>query len=308
MLIRKPSVLLKCSMCNVSVSSVRKINKQSSGEYCLQLVRKTDFEHYLTNLFLPDSLRRHAFAIRAFSAEISGVRDIVSDRTIGQMRMQFWKDTVESIYNDKVPQHPVAIELHAMISQHPNVSKLLLNRIIESREQFLADRPFNSLEEVDAYGKGAFSSVYLLLLEIMNNDCGHLKHAAAALGKCEGLITLLRGTPYNASQRRVYLPTNMLMERNLSSQNVIRDGHENEDLREVFEIIAHRAEEHLNSARLRKKYIKRDGAKVLLPALVADSYLDALSKVKCNVFDPKLTVRNSMLPLHLWIYRFRGKY
>ena len=28
---------------------------------------------------------------RAFSAEIAGVRDSVSDTTIGHMRMQFWK-------------------------------------------------------------------------------------------------------------------------------------------------------------------------------------------------------------------------
>ncbi len=28
---------------------------------------------------------------RAFSAEIAGVRDNISDRTIGQMRMLFWK-------------------------------------------------------------------------------------------------------------------------------------------------------------------------------------------------------------------------
>ena len=47
-----------------------------------------------------------------------------------------------------------------------------------------------------------------------------LKEFSFVLGKCEGLITLLRGTPYNASKRRVYLPTNLLMERNLSSQNV----------------------------------------------------------------------------------------
>ena len=50
------------------------------------------------------------------------------------------------------------------------------------REQFLSDRPFNSLEEVELYGEKAFSSVYLILLEIMKNDSGHLKHAATALG------------------------------------------------------------------------------------------------------------------------------
>jgi len=283
------------------------INKQSSGEYCIQLVKKTDYEHFLTNLFLPDSLRSSAFAIRAFSAEIAGVRDNVSDTTIGHMRMQFWKDSVDSIYEEKIPQHPVAIELHSMINKHP-VSKLLLHRIIEAREQFLSDRPFNSLEEVELYGEKAFSSVYLILLEIMKNDSGHLKHAATALGKSEGLITLLRGTPHNASKRRVYIPSQLLMERNLSSQNVIREGHENKELREIYEIIAHRAQEHLNSSRLRQKLINKDGVRVLLPAISADCYLESLSKVECNVFDSKLTVRNSMLPFYLWLSKFRGKY
>ena len=30
----------------------------------MQLVKKTDYEHFLTNLFLPDNVRKHAFAIR----------------------------------------------------------------------------------------------------------------------------------------------------------------------------------------------------------------------------------------------------
>jgi len=299
--------ILRSATYNINVVSFRNINKQSSGEYCMQLVKKTDYEHFLTNLFLPDNMRKHAFAIRAFSAEIAGVRDNISDRTIGQMRMQFWKDAIENIYEEKPPQHPVALELYSMINKHP-VSKLLLLRIIESREQFLSDRPFASVEEVESYGEKAFSSVYLILLEIMKNDNGHIKHAATALGKCEGLITLLRGTPFNANKRRVYLPTNLLMERNLSSQNVIRDGHENAELREVFEIIAHRAEEHLNSCRLRNKYIEKKQRKVLLPAVLADCYLESLSKAECNVFDPKLTVRNSMLPFYLWLTNFRGKY
>ncbi len=38
------------------------------------------------------------------------------------------------------------------------------------------------MEEVESYGEKAFSSVYLILLEIMKNDNGHIKHAATALG------------------------------------------------------------------------------------------------------------------------------
>jgi hypothetical protein len=42
-----------------------KVNKtQNPTEYCVEAVRKTDYEHYLTNLLLPQKLRTHAFAIR----------------------------------------------------------------------------------------------------------------------------------------------------------------------------------------------------------------------------------------------------
>ena len=44
-----------------------------------QLVKRTDHEHFLTNLLLPDRIRTDAFATRALSAEVSGVRESVSD-------------------------------------------------------------------------------------------------------------------------------------------------------------------------------------------------------------------------------------
>ncbi len=43
---------------------------QSSGEYCMQLVKKTDYEHFLTNLFLPDNMRKEAFAIRKHAGSL----------------------------------------------------------------------------------------------------------------------------------------------------------------------------------------------------------------------------------------------
>lgn len=40
------------------------------------------------------------------------------------------------------------------------------------------------------------------------------------VGRVEGLLTLLRAVPYNVSKRRVYLPTDLLMERDLSAEEV----------------------------------------------------------------------------------------
>ena len=44
------------------------------------------------------------------------------------------------------------------------------------------------------------------------------------LGKTEGIITILRGVPHNASRlRKVYLPVSVLTEHQVSSESLIRN-------------------------------------------------------------------------------------
>jgi len=273
-------------------------SRVNPGDHCMELVRRTDHEHYLTNLLLPSTIRTHSFAIRSLSSEVSGVRDSVSDRTLGLVRMQFWRDTIEQLYAGHIPQHPVAVQLHRMIEKH-NPSKQLFLNLIQAREHFLSDKPFDSVGDVEQYGEDAWGSVYLLLLELLGNTSGHAKHAATQLGKCEGLITVLRGLPYNAAKRRCYLPTDLLLEQDLSSEKVVRQGEEDQAVRDVVEIIASRAEQHLESCRFRMKYLEKDHKLLLLPAVAVDAYLDKLSKAKCNVWDKTLHSRNSQLPMAL---------
>ncbi len=45
------------------------------------------------------------------------------------------------------------------------------------------------------------------------------------LGKLEGLVTLLRAVPYNASLRRVYLPQDIMMEQGVSTEQVVASLH-----------------------------------------------------------------------------------
>ena len=73
-----------------------------------------------------------------------------------------------------------------MIKQH-NPSKELFHRLIQSRDQFLSDKPFDSLDHVEQYGEDAWGSVYLLLLEVLGNTSGHAKHACAFFSSCKAI-------------------------------------------------------------------------------------------------------------------------
>lgn len=94
-----------------SVAVASGLDASGSEQYCLELLRKRDYEGYLCSLLLPAESRSSALALRAFNVELAQVKDSVSEKAIGLMRMQFWKKTVEDIYLDNPPHQPVAIEL-----------------------------------------------------------------------------------------------------------------------------------------------------------------------------------------------------
>lgn len=76
------------------------------------LFRKHDYENYLCTLLLHKDIRRTGFAVRAFNIEVATIQDQVSDFKIGGMRFKFWETSLAEIYNDKIPKHPVLIELY----------------------------------------------------------------------------------------------------------------------------------------------------------------------------------------------------
>lgn len=63
---------------------------------------------------LHKSIRRTGFAVRAFNIEIATVQDQVNDKKIGEMRFKFWETSLLEVYKDKIPKHPVLIELYVV--------------------------------------------------------------------------------------------------------------------------------------------------------------------------------------------------
>lgn len=64
---------------------------------------------------MPGNIKSKAIGLRAFNIELARVQDNVSDPLIGEMRLQFWSDTVDSLYKGTIPEHPVAIQLYKVI-------------------------------------------------------------------------------------------------------------------------------------------------------------------------------------------------
>ncbi|XP_053093450.1 NADH dehydrogenase (ubiquinone) complex I, assembly factor 6 isoform X2 [Pangasianodon hypophthalmus] len=202
-----------CSQTRTEVMCLRAAAHSASQhdeKYCIDVVRLRDYEGFVSSLLLPVAARRSSLALRAFNVELAQVKDSVSQKNLGLMRMHFWKSAVEDIYRDEPPVQPVSAELWRAVRKHKLTRRWLL-RIIDEREKDMEDRAYRNLQELEAYAENTQSSLLYLLLETLGVKDVHADHAASHIGKAQGIVTCLRATPYHSQKRRVYLPMDICM-------------------------------------------------------------------------------------------------
>lgn len=182
-------MILRC--CTRSLSTVAS-NKKPVDDYtyCINSVRTSDYENFIcTTLIRPTNIQRSAISIRALNVELASIRDQVSKTQIGQMRLQFWRDTIETFYSSTNNQnttkrinHPVARELELTI-KYNQLSKLWFQRLIKSRETTLTDTPFADIEALENYLEQSITPTYFLLLELVKQRTLNADHIVSHLGK-----------------------------------------------------------------------------------------------------------------------------
>uniref|UniRef100_A0A7N5KAX6 NADH dehydrogenase (ubiquinone) complex I, assembly factor 6 n=1 Tax=Ailuropoda melanoleuca TaxID=9646 RepID=A0A7N5KAX6_AILME len=270
-----------------SVAAASGSSAWSTDRYCLELLRKRDYEGYLCSLLLPAESRSSAFALRAFNVELAQVKDSVSEKTIGLMRMKFWKKTVDDIYCDNPPQQPVALELW--------------------KEKNLDDKAYRNIQELENYAENTQSSLLYLTLEILGVKDLRADHAASHIGKAQGIVTCLRATPYHGSRRRVFLPMDICMLHGVSQEDFLRKN-QDKNVRDVIYDIASQAHLHLKHARSFHKSVPVKAFPAFLQTVALEDYLKKIQQVDFDIFHPSLQQKNTLLPLSLYIQSWRKRY
>ncbi|XP_044933887.1 NADH dehydrogenase (ubiquinone) complex I, assembly factor 6 isoform X2 [Mustela putorius furo] len=270
-----------------SVAAASGAGALGSDRYCMELLRKRDYEGYLCSLLLPAESRSSAFALRAFNVELAQVKDSVSEKTIGLMRMEFWKKTVDDIYRDNPPQQPVALELW--------------------KEKNLDDKAYRNIQELENYAENTQSALLYLTLEILGVKDIHADHAASHIGKAQGIVTCLRATPYHGSRRRVFLPMDICMLHGVSQEDFLRKN-QDKNVRDVIYDIASQAHLHLKHARSFHKSVPVKAFPAFLQTVALEDYLKKIQRVDFDIFHPSLQQKNTLLPLSLYIQSWRNRY
>ena len=137
------------------------VDGQNKENYCADLVRKLDHDRYLSTLFAPAPKRHHLLSLYAFNIEIARIREIVSEPALGEMRLQWWRDTIAALYEGNPGDHPVSQGLADAIKAG-DLPQSAFQNLIDARVFDLYDDPMPTLNDLEGY-LGETSSVLIIL-------------------------------------------------------------------------------------------------------------------------------------------------
>lgn len=252
-----------------------------SQKYCLQQVRLYDQDRYLAALFAPDALRPALMALYAFNIEIAKLRETVSEPILGQMRLQWWRDTIDALYRGRGIDHEVVRELAVAIDRH-ELPRAPFDAMIDAREADLLDRPIETMSDLDEYVEATSSTLMGLALGVLVGPEEAVAHRA---GLGWGLTGTLRGVAFLARRGRLNLPRDRLRNAGVAVEDVLA-RRSSPGLAGIVREIAEKARGHIDATRHTASPVA--GRAALLPLVLAESHLARLARADHDVFAPRL--------------------
>ncbi|KAH7921918.1 hypothetical protein BV22DRAFT_1018419 [Leucogyrophana mollusca] len=277
------------------------------AEYCRDYVRKHDYEGFLTSQFYPRHLQGGYFAIKAFYIELATIQESVSNTTLGHMRMQFWRDAIKDISDNRPPRHPIALALYET-SQRGQLQPYHFKRIIDARDSELSAPAHLTVDSLTSHAEATASTLLYLLLSLLSLPSSVLSHAASHVGVAQSFSTLIRALPFHASKGRMVIPAEITAKHGVNQQRIFTERDSSKALEDAVFEFATVANDHLITARDMFKEtgnrVPQEAMPVFSAAIPVASFLQRLEVVNFNVFHPSLQGRDWKLPWQVW----RGYY
>jgi phytoene synthase len=271
--------------------------------------RAFELDRYLTALLAPRRIRADLVALAAFAGEIARVPAFVSEPMMGEIRLQWWRDTVTGIEGAAVlTGHPIADALAEAVRRHALPVRLLVSAI-DAQSDRLAEVPFASAAALSANIDRTDGALFELAWRIhasgdapsadrrTETDPGTSMLAAAA--RAYGLARTLIEMPAALAGRRVLLPRDRLAAYGLTPRD-LHEPHARGALAALTTEIARDARAALDQVSAAFSTLPRPERMAILPVALVRPYL----RVSELSGDAPLSVRD-ILPIsritRLWL-------
>ena len=161
--------------------------------HCSAFVRERDRDHYLAGLFAPPEKRCHLNALHAFAADLAAIKSKASEPLLGQVRLQWWRDSLNEMIAGTTIGMPIANALARAIAAC-ELPAPPFEAMIEAREAELDGDHLASLAGFEDHLSATDGAVIELGVQVLTGD-GNGQAVARPAGIALGLTRTLARLP-----------------------------------------------------------------------------------------------------------------
>ena len=257
------------------------------------LVRRHDHDRFQTALFAPSGRREALFALYAFNYEVARVRETVSEPVLGQIRLQWWRESIAAAFEGGPVRNHLVVEALTAAIRACALTRAHFERLVDAREQDLDEAPSANLSALEDYAEATSARLVYLALESLGVRGPSAEKAGFHVGVAYALAGLLRAMPFQARAGRLIVPADIAAQTALDAGDY-RGLRSTQALCSATAEIAAAASRHLAAARTHRHSIARRALPALLPAIVAERSLARLKQAGYDPFDPALATPETM--------------
>lgn len=247
--------------------------------YAAEQVRRYDNDRFLTALFAPADRREDLLLLYAANLEIAKSREAVSEPLLGRIRLQWWREAIDELYEGRPRKHEILQPLAEAVKRH-SLSRLHFDALIEAREADMEEQPPADLAALETYAETTSAPLMRLALEVLGSTA---EKAATHAGIAYALVGLLRATAHLALQRRRVLPDALLAKHRVSELDLF-ELKPSAALAAATEEMAGAARRHLAEARAAP--VPAAAVPALLPVRLAELQLKPFARAGYNPLAP----------------------
>lgn len=264
--------------------------------YCGEQVKRFDKDRFTCALFLPNAEREKIFTLLAFNQEIAKISQTVSEPLPGLIRLQWWRDAIDGIYQNDPRQHEVVHELYRLIQEHP-LTRQLFDDLLTAREQDLDETLPKNIQDLLEYAEHTSGNLFMLMLEALGIRDTQLLQAAKHLGIAWSLTGMMRSLKFSAN-KRLMLPEDMLMKKHLTKETILA-GENLAATKPAVKLMVETARRYVQDARKYRKRVPKQALGIFLPAVMVDIHLKRIRKANYDLFTTDLERHPGMLHVKL---------
>ena len=239
--------------------------------------KATDPDRYVTALYAPAERRAALMALYAFDGEIAGIRGRIREALPGEIRLQWWRDTLDAGRSGAVTGHPVADGLNAAIGAY-GLPVAALQNYLDARIFDLYDDPMPSRTDLEGYcgeTQGAILQLAALVL-----DAGSAPRFADLAGRAacaQGIAGMLRALPLQRARGQCFVPRDILAAAGTSPEAFL-EGDGGQGALRAVEAMTALARDHLSAFETGAADLPPSLRPVFLPLALTRLLLDRMTK------------------------------